>query len=79
MDIKIENSRIQRRERQKYNRHNHMTPKKYICKQSKIRTMDRAEKKWGFDFDEDKCESKVLKWEKESFMDKLSKYYRGND
>jgi hypothetical protein len=41
--------------------------------------MDRAEKKWGFDFDEDKCESKVLKWEKESFMDKLSKYYRGND
>lgn len=79
MDIKISDNRLQLRERQRDRAFNHLTPKKYTNKESKWNTMYRAEKKWGFDFDEKKCESQVLKWEKETFMDKLGKYYKGKE
>jgi hypothetical protein len=40
--------------------------------------MDKIEKKMGYDFDVNKCESQTLKWEKETLHNKLDKYY-GND
>ena len=64
-EIRITNSeRLAKRERKNW-KFNHMTPEKYLDKQSTWRTFNKLVKKFGYDYD---CkDSKSLKYMKEDF------------
>lgn len=75
MEVKIDDRRLQYRQRNRDKQFQYLTPKKYLCKRSKYNMLAKAENKFEHDFDMAHCESEMLKQEKASTYAMLDKYY----
>ena len=64
-EIKIKNSQRMAKRERNIEKFNHLTPKKYLDKQSTCRTFCKLEKKYGYDYDFG--DSQTLKYMREDF------------